>query len=131
MTEFAGGFEEWEEVSTERAHAAAVQSAEDQALRRVHERQRVAPAPKSDPRKDLRKAQREVAEAEAAVGELEAHVANVVAALEDPALYTRPDGVATAKQLGTKLETLKRRLDLGLERWTRATEQVEALSGGP
>src|SRR5206468_6018828 len=99
MTEFAGGFAEWEEVSTERAHAAAVQSAEDQALRRVRERQRVAPAPKSDPRKDLRKAQREVAEAEAAVGELEAHVANVVAALEDPALYTRPDGVATAKQL--------------------------------
>ncbi|HXI35076.1 MAG TPA: ABC-F family ATP-binding cassette domain-containing protein [Gemmatimonadales bacterium] len=128
MTEFAGGFEEWEEVSTERAHAAAVQNAEDQALRRVHERQRVAPAPKADPRKDLRKAQREVEEAEAAVAKLEAEVAKVVAALEDPALYTRQDGVATAKQLGAQLETLKRTLDLGLERWTRATEQVEALS---
>src|SRR5205807_6705666 len=44
ITEFAGGFAEWEEVSTERAHAAAVLSAEDQALRRVHERQRVAPS---------------------------------------------------------------------------------------
>jgi ATP-binding cassette subfamily F protein 3 len=129
VTEFAGGFEEGEEVSTERAHAAAVQSAEDQALRRVHERQRVAPSPKADPRKDLRRAQREVVEAEAAVAELESQVATVVAALEDPALYTRPDGVATAKQLGTKLETLKRKLDAGLERWTRATEQVEALSG--
>src|SRR5437867_5221738 len=51
MTEFAGGFGEWEEVSTERAHAAAVSAAEEQALRRVHERQRVAPPAKSDPRK--------------------------------------------------------------------------------
>ena len=129
MTEFAGGFDEWEEVSRERAHAAAVQNAEDQALRRVHERQRVAPAAKADPRKDLRKAQREVEEAEAAVAQLEAEVANVVASLEDPALYTRPDGVTTAKQLGAQLETLKRQLDAGLERWTRATEQVEALTG--
>jgi hypothetical protein len=128
MTEFAGGFEEWEEVSTERAHATAVQNAEDQALRRVHERQRVAPAPQADPRKSLRKAQREVEEAEAAVARLEAQVAEVVVALEDPALYTRADGVATAKQLGAKLETLKRSLDAGLERWTRATQQVEALS---
>jgi len=127
MTEFAGGFAEWEEVSTERAHAASVQAAEDQALRQVHERQRVAPAPKADPRKDLRRAQRELAEAEARVAELESKVAVVVAALEDPALYTRPDGAATARQLGTELETLKRSLDAELERWTRATEQVETL----
>jgi hypothetical protein len=53
----------------------------------------------------------------------------VVAALEDPALYTRPDGAATARRLGADLETAKRALDAGLERWTRATEQVEALSG--
>jgi len=128
MTEFAGGFAEWEEVSTERAHAASVQAAEDQALRQVHERQRVAPAPKADPRKDLRRAQRELAEAEARVAELEAKVAGVVAALEDPALYTRPDGAAMARRLGTELETLKRSLDAELERWTRATEQVETLN---
>src|SRR6266487_2845285 len=125
MTEFAGGFAEWEEVSTERAHAARVRNAEEQALRQVHERQRVAPAPKQDPRKDLRRAQRELDEAEAAVVDLEAQVARVVAALEDPALYTRPDGAATAHTLGAQLETLKRDLDAGLERWTQATEQVE------
>src|SRR6266481_1483104 len=85
-------FAEWEEVSTERAHAAAVSAAEEQALRRVHERQRVAPAPKRDPRAELRRAQRELDEAEAAVAALESEVARVVAALEDPALYTRPDG---------------------------------------
>src|SRR6266850_1471548 len=125
MTEFAGGFAEWEEVSTERAHAAAVSAAEEQALRRVHEHQRVAPSPKSDPRKALRQAQRALEEAEARVAELEAQVAKVVAALEDPALYTRPDGARAAHELGTQLETLKRDLEAGLERWTRATEQVE------
>ncbi|HXE82858.1 MAG TPA: ABC-F family ATP-binding cassette domain-containing protein, partial [Gemmatimonadales bacterium] len=125
VTEFAGGFAEWEEVSTERAHAAAVSAAEEQSLRRVHERQRVAPPAKSDPRKELSRAQREVEEAEAVVAKLESEVARVVAALEDPALYTRPDGAATAHELGAELERLKRDLEAGLERWTRATEQVE------
>jgi ATP-binding cassette subfamily F protein 3 len=131
MTEFAGGFVEWEDVSTERAHAAAVSAAEEQALRQVHERQRVAPSPKADPRKNLRRAQRDLEEAEAAVAELESQVALVVAALEDPALYTRPDGAATARRLGVQLETLKRSLDAGLERWTHATQQVERLQLGP
>ncbi len=125
MTEFAGGFAEWEEVSTERAHAARVSAAEEQALRQVHERQRVAPAAKRDPRKELRRAQREVEEAEAAVAALEAEVARLVAALEDPALYTHPDGARAAHELGQQLETKKRELEAGLERWTRATEQVE------
>jgi len=128
MTEFAGGFTEWEEVSAERTHAAAVTAAEEQALRQVHERQRVAPAPQSDPRQDLRRARRELEAAEARVAELEAQVARVVAALEDPALYTRGDGATTARQLGVELEALKRTLDAELERWTRATEQVEMLS---
>ena len=125
VTEFAGGFAEWEEVSTERAHAAAVSAAEEQALRRVHERQRVAPAAKRDPRKALQRAQREVQEAEAAVAALEDEVARIVAALEDPALYTRPDGARAAHELGQQLETRKRELEAGLERWARATEQVE------
>src|SRR5258708_26945558 len=53
MTEFAGGFAEWEAVSTERAHAAAVSAAEEQALRQGHEHQRCALLPKKDPRKAL------------------------------------------------------------------------------
>jgi ATP-binding cassette subfamily F protein 3 len=125
MTEFAGGFAEWEDVSTERAHAAAVSAAEEQALRQVHERQRVAPSPQGDPRKELRRAQRELEESEAAVATLEAEVARVVAALQDPALYTRPDGARAAHELGAQLETLKRDLEAALERWTQATEQVE------
>jgi ATP-binding cassette subfamily F protein 3 len=125
LTEFAGGFEEWEEVSTERAHAAAVSAAEEQALRKVHERQRIAPTPKSDPRKELQRAQRELARAEAVVADLEAEVTRVVAALEDPALYTRPEGARTAHEMGARLEALKRDLETAIERWTQATEQVE------
>ena len=71
------------------------------------------------------RAQRELEEAEAAVAEVEAQVAKVVAALEDPALYTRPDGAASAHELGAQLETLKRELEAGLERWTQATEHVQ------
>ncbi len=129
LTEFAAGFAEWEEVSAERGHAAAVRAAEDQALRQVHEHQRVALPAKADPRKALRQAERELEAAETAVAELEARVAPVTAALEDPALYTRPDGAATARRLGAELETLKRALDLALDRWTKATQQVETLSG--
>src|SRR2546430_5024557 len=125
MTEFAGGFAEWEEVSTERAHAAAVSAAEEQALRQVHERHPGAPCPAHDPREEMPRAHRRLGEAEAAVAELEAQVARVVAALEDPALYTRPDGAARAHELGAQLETLKRELEAGLERWTQATEGVE------
>ena len=62
------------------------------------------------------------------MAELESEVALVVAALEDPALYTRPDGAAKARALGAELETLKRDLDAALERWTLATEQVEMRS---
>src|SRR5436190_9818664 len=125
ITEFAGGFAEWEEVSAERDHAARVSAAEEQALRRVHERQRVAPSAKSDPRQELRRAQRKLEEAEGAVAALESEVARVVAALEDPALYTRPEGARTAHDLGTRLETLKRELEAAIDRWTQATEQVE------
>src|SRR5256885_1903300 len=125
MTEFAGGFAEWEEVSADRAPAAPVSPAAAQSLRQVHERHRVARSPTNDPRKELRRAQRELEEAEAAVAEVEAQVAKVVAALEDPALYTRPDGAARAHELGAQLETLKRELEAGLERWTQATEGVE------
>ena len=98
-------------------------------MRQVHEHQRVAPSARRDPRKELRRAQQGLAEAEARVTDLESQVARVVAALEDPALYTKPDGAAKARELGAELETLKRELDAALERWTAATEQVEMLDG--
>ena len=137
ITEFDAGFAEWEEVSAERAHAASVRAAEDQALRKVHERQRVAlPARREreergqkDPRRQLRVAQRALEDAEARVSELEQRVATITAALEDPELYARPDGVAEAGRLGLELEAMKHELDAALERWTAASEGIQALTG--
>ena len=132
ITEFAAGFAEWEQVSKEREHAAAVRAAEEASLRKVHERQKVAkkrssepPSPK-DVRRQQRTAERELVEEEARIEKLETRITELTAALEDPALYTRPDGVEEARRLGVDLETAKRELDAAFARWTAATEILEA-----
>jgi ATP-binding cassette subfamily F protein 3 len=134
ITEFAGGFAEWEEVSAERAHAASVRASEEASLRKVHERQRVASKKKEEPsspkdaRKKQRVAQRELEQEEARIAELETRIAALTARLEDPELYTNPVGVDEAKRLGADLERLKRDLDQAFVRWTAANEAVEAVS---
>jgi hypothetical protein len=82
----------------------------------------------ADPQKALRRAQKELEAAESAVTALEARLVPVAAALEDPALYTRPDGVAEAGRLGQQLEDLKRQLDAAVARWTEAGQRLESLS---
>lgn len=131
ITEFAGGFAEWEEVSAEREHAASVKAAEDQALRRVHERQRIARVDKrggADPRGQLRTARRALEQAEAKVEKLEQRIAEITTTLEDPALYTRAAGVAEANRLGNELDSLRRELDSAVEQWSAAEAEVESLS---
>jgi ATP-binding cassette subfamily F protein 3 len=133
ITEFAAGFAEWEQVSQERAHAAAVRAAEEASLRKVHERQKLAKKRASEPtstkgsRRQQRTTEREVAEEEARIGKLEIRVTELTAALEDPALYTRPNGVEDAKRLGIELESAKRELEAAFARWTAATEMLETL----
>jgi ATP-binding cassette subfamily F protein 3 len=134
ISEFDGGFDEWETVSAERAHAASVRAAEEQALRRVHERQKLARSgarektAAGDRRRQLRSAEEALARLELRVVEHEGRVAALSAALEDPALYLRPDGVAEAKKLGMDLETAKRELDQALGDWTRASEALESVT---
>jgi ATP-binding cassette subfamily F protein 3 len=134
ITEFAGGFAEWESVSAEREHAAAVRAAEDAALRKVHERKRIAsrevsqpPSPK-DQRRKQRETQRALEEQEAVIGALEARTVEVTAALEVPSLYTRAGGVDEAKLLGAELDRLKGELETAFARWTRLTEELETQS---
>ncbi len=137
VTEFDGGFAEWEAVSAERAHSASVRAAEEEALQRVHERKRMAARDDrdaraaADPRKRIREAERTLASAEAEVERLEADIARLTSALEDPDLYTRTDGVAAATQLGSDLEAARRELEVALDRWTTASEQAEALARAP
>ena len=134
VTEFAGGFAEWEVVSAERAHAASVRAAEEQALRRVHERQKVVragtreKAAGTDRRRQQKAAEEALARLELRVAELEAQVASLTSALEDPSLYTRPNGVSEATRLGMELDAARRELDEVLAQWTKASERLEATS---
>ena len=124
ITDYAGTFGEWEAVSAERAHAAAIAAAEEESLRRTHERQQMR-RPDSGARDDRaarRTAQRELDRAERDVAELEGRVAKITAALEDPELYTTAAGVSRAQALGGELDDVRTALDDAIARWERAVE---------
>ena len=134
ITAFDGGFDEWELVSAERAHAASVRAAEEEALRRMHERQKVArsgareKSAAGDKRRQVKTAEEELARVELRVAELEGRVASISASLEDPTLYTRPDGVPEAKRLGIDLDNARRELDKALDAWARASDRMQEVN---
>jgi ATP-binding cassette subfamily F protein 3 len=130
ITDFPGSFEEWEEQSREREHAASVAAAERESLRRVKERKstRRSEVAGVDTRKELRDLRRSVEESEREVGRLEAQVVELSSVLEDPELYTTREGTEKALVVGKQLDEARRALDLAIERWTSVTERVEHLS---
>jgi ATP-binding cassette subfamily F protein 3 len=119
VTDYPGGFDEWEAASAERAHAAAVASAEEESLRRVRERQQTRRP--EDERKQAqvarRSAARDLAAAESAVSACEARLAAITAELEDPALYLQPDAARRSAELGRALEAARAELERALARW--------------
>ncbi len=128
MSDFPGGFAEWEVTSRERAHAAAVAAAEEEAARRVRERERTR-RQEDHARPDrgaLRAARLAVEAAEGEVARLEARVEELRAVLEDPALYTTPDGARRATELGRELDQARAALDGAFERWGAATQLLES-----
>jgi len=128
ITSFDGSFAEWEVVSEERAHAAAVTASEEEALRRVREHRRTErrPEPANRERSARRTAERAAADAASRVSAAEAEVARITAALADPSLYTTPHGVGRSAELGTALERARRTLDRALEAWVAAEEGMNA-----
>jgi ATP-binding cassette subfamily F protein 3 len=128
ITDFPGSFEEWETTSRERAHAAAVAAAEDEALRKVKDRKQSRRPPAERDRRDTdrRQAERAVTEAESDVTAWEERVESVRAALEDPALYLTPDGARRASELGRELEDARRGLEAAFARWESATRAAES-----
>ncbi len=130
ITDFPGGFAEWETASSERAHAAAVSASEEEALRRMHEKQKTKRREdnKGRPKSAGRDAQKLAQAAEKKVGDLEAKVASLTQLLGDPALYMTEDGKKRAVNAGTELDRLKRQLDEALDEWTAATEAAESAS---
>ena len=133
MTAFDGSFEEWESVSAEREHAAAVRAAEEEALRRVREKQKTTrkASGAEDARRNVRRVRAALDEIEARISTLEARAAELERALEDPELYTQADGATRARELGSTLESTRRELESALERWAAATEELESLGADP
>jgi ATP-binding cassette subfamily F protein 3 len=129
VTPFDGNFGEWEVVSAEREHAAAVRAAEEEALRRVQEKKKTARREEAgrDERAQLRSAQRRVADLESEIQQGESRIEAITRELEDPGLYTRADGVNRSNELGVELEQLKARLERALEEWGTATEALDTL----
>jgi ATP-binding cassette subfamily F protein 3 len=137
VTEFSGGFGEWEAVSAERERAAEIRASEEAALRRVHERQRLEKTKREQSAqqsksarelsRNLRRARRALEDLEQRIGALETQVAAVSAALEDPELYARPAGATEAARLGAELERARQELDRALERWSATSDEVESL----
>jgi ATP-binding cassette subfamily F protein 3 len=132
VTDFDGNFAAWEVVSTERQHAASVKAAEEEALRRVHERKKTARRDETgrDERDSLRAARRRVTELETEISSIESRIETLTHTLEDPELYTQVSGPARAAELGTELERLKRELERALEHWGSASEALDALTAG-
>jgi ATP-binding cassette subfamily F protein 3 len=130
VTDFPGSFAEWEEQSREREHAAAVATAEREALRRVKERKttRRREMEGDDSRVALRELRRKVEDAEKEVATLEGRVAELTRVLEDPELYTTREGTERSLVAGKELDVVRRKLDAAIERWTAATERAEQLA---
>ena len=129
ITDFDGSFSEWEQVASEREHAARVQAAEEEAIRRVQEKKKTARREElaRDSKSTVRKAQREVDVLEERVQVLEQRIGSITKALEDPGLYTTTDGIARAKGMGIELDDLKIDLERALEAWTTASNALSAL----
>jgi ATP-binding cassette subfamily F protein 3 len=130
IIDFDGGFEEWEEVAAERLHAASVRAQESEARHRVHERQAVdrPHRPDRDRRAAARKARERLTAVEARVAELEKTVDSLTATLDDPALYTSPEGSQRAAALGKELDAAKTDLDAAIAEWEAAGVEVDSTS---
>jgi ATP-binding cassette subfamily F protein 3 len=127
ITDFPGSFGEWETASAERAHAASVAAAEEESLRRVHERKqtRRSDTGRKQQQSARRTAERALAETESAVSEWEGRVAALRARLEDPALYATAEGGIQAHAIGADLEVARKELERAFARWEAATAALE------
>ena len=126
ITDFPGSFGEWETASVERAHAASVAAAEEESLRRVHERKQTRRADSGKKQQSARRtAERALAEAESAVTTWEDRVAALRARLEDPALYATPEGGVQAHTIGGELEVARKELERAFAQWEAATAALE------
>jgi len=129
ITDYPGTFAEWEQASTERAHAARVAAEEDKKVREHKEREKLrrSQEEKQDEQAVKRSARKAVEAAEKAIAECEQRLAKTQAALANPDLYTKPDGVKKSTELGKLLEKEKTALEKAFKDWEKATAEADAL----
>lgn len=120
VVDFDGSFAEWEVVEAEREELARSRAQEEEAARKQREKTRnqLKGAETSRERSDARSRKRALEKAEAAAIRAEEAVAHLAAQLNDPELYSHPEGVARSAQLGKDLEKAKRELEAKLTEWT-------------
>jgi ATP-binding cassette subfamily F protein 3 len=130
ITDFPGGFGEWETAKADRERREAERRAEDRADRRERGRERDESRRSIDERRAAqsraRTAQRALEAAESETHAAERRVADLKSRLEDPALYSRPDAAGKAAELGQAVAEAVGALEAALERWARAAEASEA-----
>jgi ATP-binding cassette subfamily F protein 3 len=121
VTDFGGSFEEWEDQSRERTHAAGVAAAEEESLRRVHEKQatRKRKAASDRTKSGEREKKRAAEAAERDVAQLEQRVREITTQLADPELYVSAGGIERSVELGKELDSVKTKLDRAIELWSK------------
>jgi ATP-binding cassette subfamily F protein 3 len=128
ITEYPGTFAEWEAWQAERSAAAAAAAAADTQQRRQAER--VDTRRRSERTAGQRVAARALRaameKAEARVHELETALNTLRARLEDPALYTSPEGGRRAAELKAELTRVEAELLTALHEWEAASEAMSS-----
>jgi ATP-binding cassette, subfamily F, member 3 len=127
ITDFPGGFEEWEIARDGRAKAERVLAKEagEAQRKRVRAADVQATASRKTRTSSERTARRNLERAEAVAHEAEARVASLTAALADPELYRGADGATRASQLSRDLLAARGELESAFEAWQRASEAME------
>jgi ATP-binding cassette subfamily F protein 3 len=140
---FPGSFVEWEEWKAEARlkadqAARAASQAESERQARVREKERQQERARAtqgkgtaqdagDRKAALRRARKQLEEAEQRVQLLEAEVAALTARLDDGALYDTPAGVEKATRWGRELDQAREGLEEAMAHWADASETVERL----
>jgi len=128
---FDGDFAEYEEVcereETERAGREAAAAAERRAQEKAEAKKRSESGTKR--RGNARDIRRNAERAESRVTELEQKVAELDAALGDPALYNRANGHSHAAALSRELADTKSALAEAMATWEEALAAAESLGG--
>ena len=123
IQDYGGTFVEWEQQQAERRSAPSVpRPAEAGPARAGKTEAKKAAAVRRETEEARRSARRESEAMERAVREAEGRVAELEAALADPALYADGDGAREAARLSVELGKAKQEVELALARWAAVEE---------